>query len=534
VNDPASQSDLTRLVEALVSGTITPEQHAELDRALATGSAARDTYFQYIDLHLALQTLHGRVHNDLSSILALPVRPSSRSRAWRYAVAASVLLLLLAGLAQFWSRRGPAPDPPIATLAEQAGAKFHGAVSALATGSRLRPGDTYALTDGIVRLAFSSGAEAIIEAPAVFEVTGPMRMVMRTGKCSVHAEGEAVGFVVDTPATRITDRGTRFSVEVSETGEALVQVTEGRTEVASHLPGAAVDDLIGGMARRYPAVPAEQSVQTAFHPARYTGRLPDRVVAYRTTRGARGGASDLIDLTVQRDGRATTYRLDQLTVGRLIHFKGADSRFHMTTLWSAQDPYVQGRKRDELLSSPNLNDGIINPGGAVRPLTSDPHFHQPEHEDRPNTPGFAVRFEPPVINGPGPDVVLFELQVVIHPEGGDAFHVSPLQFAPGLRSRTVERFDIQLSSPGAMMLEGYRLYTFQSTVDSLAGLQTTPHNGGPIYAVPSKLLAVGIDLSDLGYEPATAVQGLFFQDALDDVNYLDPVLIVGLPEREPQ
>jgi hypothetical protein len=42
-------------------------------------------------------------------------------------------------------------------------------------------------------------------------------------------------------------------------------------------------------------------------------------------------------------------------------------------------------------------------------------------------------------------------------------------------------------------------------------------------------LAVGIDLSDLGYTAGETVEGLFFQDALDDKHYVDPVFIGGLP-----
>ena len=45
----------------------------------------------------------------------------------------------------------------------------------------------------------------------------------------------------------------------------------------------------------------------------------------------------------------------------------------------------------------------------------------------------------------------------------------------------------------------------------------------------SKLLAVGIDLSDLGYPEGATVDGIFIQDVLDDGNQVDPVFIAGLP-----
>jgi hypothetical protein len=49
-------------------------------------------------------------------------------------------------------------------------------------------------------------------------------------------------------------------------------------------------------------------------------------------------------------------------------------------------------------------------------------------------------------------------------------------------------------------------------------------------ALRFRALAVGIDLSDLGYAANAEVPGLFFQDALDDGHQVDPVFIAGLPE----
>ena len=59
------------------------------------------------------------------------------------------------------------------------------------------------------------------------------------------------------------------------------------------------------------------------------------------------------------------------------------------------------------------------------------------------------------------------------------------------------------------------------------------HNGGIEHIVGAKGLAVGIDLSDLCYPLGASADGLFFQDVLDDRNYVDPVFIAGLPDTVP-
>ena len=192
------------------------------------------------------------------------------------------------------------------------------------------------------------------------------------------------------------------------------------------------------------------------------------------------------------------------------------------------------RRRAALLDrDANLNTGLINPGGSREPLAGDPVLNDPEDPLAPNTPGMAVRFRTPVVNSAGPDVVFFELQVIVHPERGDPFRVSPLHFSPGLKTHSVWSYDIDLASPEARTLAGFRLYTFASPSRSLEDALTSKHNRGSEYAVRAKALAVGIDLSDLGYKEGEVVDGLFFQDAQDDENLVDPVFIAGLPPVKP-
>jgi hypothetical protein len=349
------------------------------------------------------------------------------------------------------------------------------------------------------------------------------------GKCSVHVVPGAEGFVVETPITKIVDKGTRFAVDVGEGGETEVQVVEGKAEV--HLPAAAPAMLTQGAGRRYAN---GDSNDVPYDRRRFPMDMPDRVVRYTTTpRAGSTGAELLTGVTVRRGGREIEYGVPQLIGIQVIHFKNLlkNGKF-LATVTDGPDPALTGGSRTALLEEDaNINTGVINPGGSVTPLTTDPVMNDPEDPKRPNTPGMGIRFRRPVVNDVGPDIVLFDYQPVIQPEYGDPFHVSPLKFAPGLRSHTVTRFDLGTFSPEAQIIAGFRLNIIEGPVTCMSQYRSGAVRGTN-FTVTSKLLAVGIDLSDLGYPPGAEVDGIFIQDVLDDGNQVDPVFLAGLPPLE--
>lgn len=487
-----NRDEFLRLLSALADGTITPEQHADLERDLEADPASRKAYFEYLDLHLAL----GRP-------AAAPAAP--RRRWGRIAAAAAVLVV--AGL--LWRS-----DPP-ARIARSAGARFYGGAPEV-----LRPGQEYALVAGSVEVAFSSGARVLLEAPAAFGVRDPLRMTLQYGRGSVQVDDRSKGFTVDTPLTRIVDRGTRFALDVGEGGETEVHVLEGAADVDAV-------SLAKGEARR---VGPQGMATIPLDEARFPKEIPDRVVSYEAT-----PASDLVAVTVRRAGREIRYPAEALIGIDVIHYK-----VHPTWgNWCATPKGVEvpppGRRHELIDRDRNLNTGLINFGSAERPLTSDPVMNEPEDPARPNTPGMAIRFRRPVINRPGPDVVLFEYQPVIQPEHGDPFHVSPLRFGPGLRSKTVPRWDLGTYSPEARTLSGFRLNSFTAGPTSLGAYEQAVVKKGVDFNVLSKGLAVAFDLSELGYPEGASVEGLFLQDHPDPLapgHQVDLTFIGGLPENE--
>jgi hypothetical protein len=334
--------------------------------------------------------------------------------------------------------------------------------------------------------------------------------------------------------TNIVDLGTRFSVAVDEIGETDIQVVEGIAEVyATSKTSHAVDPPIRLKDRErriYSGNAGVKSQPTEYDDAQYRRRLPDRIVSYRATEPNARGAVDLVEVTVQRGGKTYTYPIESLIGIELTHFKSANGKNANPLAYSLDDGVPD---LEEIVADRAINTGVINPGGSIEPLHSNPIMESPESVDAHNTPGMAVRFWKPIINDIGPDLVLFDLQTFTNPPFGDAFHIGPVLFEPGLRSHTVRRFDITLNSKEAKVLESFGLMRAANPIRSLEDLKG-------FEALPSRVhtqfraLAVAIDLSDLGYESGASVDQLFIQDALDDADsFVDPVLIAGLPPTKP-
>jgi hypothetical protein len=518
--------------------------HRLLGIAACDDPAACDTFVRATMKRLPADSnqFTGAVMRRLGTASASRTRRLTR---W-LAVSAAALTLGIVSLSLVLRDRGePAGNQPVAqptTPEAKAAARLVAASHASFFGELAPPLQSiletrrdYVLTEGLVELEFPSGASVIIESPAVFRVISDMSLALDTGRCSVHAPEGAEGFRVETPVTRVVDRGTRFTVSVAETNETEVQVIEGVADVyrsdagapAAKATPANLDELPPDVrltereAYRFTAFEDVALAQVQYTPATYRRSLPDRIIRYEAAEAAKGGVQELKSVTVQRGGREIQYPVEQLIPVELTWFKSADAVDRSGHL-------LGGEKLPdnlaELLSDNLLTTGVINPGGSKEPLTTDPVLAGDA-----GTPGFAVRFRKPVVNRPGPDVILMEVQTFSNPLDGDAFHVSPLKFAPGRKSHTIRRYDLTMNSPEALRLAPFSLYRYSQPIASLEQLHTATHvraNAGPRF----QLLAVGIDLSDLGFAEGEQVEGLFFQDAEDDVHRVDPVYIAGFPE----
>ncbi|MCA9146907.1 MAG: FecR domain-containing protein [Planctomycetales bacterium] len=403
-----------------------------------------------------------------------------------------------------------------------------------AVNSVLTPRRDYVLMSGLVEVRFPAGASAILEGPAVFRVLSNECLALDVGRCSVHAPEGAEGFRVETPVTHVVDRGTRFTVSVAETSETEVQVIEGAADVyessrdTSRGADSTADEirLTDGEARKFANVQAFAADTISFDASVFRHGMPDRIVGYQAAMAEDGTVSELQSVTVQRGGRAQTFRVSDLIGVKVIHFRAGENNANVAVPVGYEGDRLAGLESDRF-----LHTGVLNPGGSVEPLFASPILAGDATDHGDSTPGMAVRFQNAIVNAAGPDVVFFELQTVVNPPNGDAFHVSPLRFDDGLRSLTIRKYDIAMTSREALSLPRFDLLFFQESATSVESLVTGSVDRRP-QTLQFRALAVGIDLSDMGYADGATVEGLFFQDALDDKHFVDPVFIAGLPNAE--
>ena len=242
---------------------------------------------------------------------------------------------------------------------------------------------------------------------------------------------------------------------------------------------------------------------------------PAQVLRYRVD--TRDGQTVLTSITVDRGTGPLIYSAKSLVGVRLIHFTGNGTNIAEVV----GRPAPNADRRAELLDTA-LNTGAINPRGSDIPLEEDPKF-----EGTTPTPGLAVHFDQPVINRPGVDVVLFEID---KGDAGDGFRVGPARFRPGLKTLTVATYDIDGRPPRALLIDDFDLYLHASpprTFEQFTTGRVSPKSSNPEHGF--KALAVGIDLSAMGYRDGEAVDRLFFQDDSPGGGF-DPVCVVGLPE----
>lgn len=206
------------LIAKFQIGEIADEEFAELEAALRESAAARKQFHRACRIDSQLK--------KKSEDLQLP-KPERRVN-WQVIGLAAAVVILLGVMSFTWISQ----PKVIATIVSAEDATWRSSLPT-ETGSELTAG-RLKLASGIATLRFRSGAEMMLEAPAVVSLKTPMRAAMNSGVAILQVPESAVGFVLETPEGHIVDHGTSFAVNVNELGESNVEVIEG--EVSVHHP----------------------------------------------------------------------------------------------------------------------------------------------------------------------------------------------------------------------------------------------------------------------------------------------------------
>ena len=261
------------LIGAYLDGRASADDIRRLEGILRTDSDFRRLFLEHLNIDGALGEFAGLA----DSAAEVPARVQPRRlrrrsnaaglvpRAARLAVAAcaaagvAVLVLLLRPLSL---------SPDTVTRIE---------VVESSQGSDYSPGQllgepSVSIDRGRVTLQLDDGPTLDLSAPADVEVINGMHVHVHGGDVTVDVGNQATGFIVDTTAARVVDLGTRFAVNVGETGETDVVVLEGEIEVREPLgsdrtspygnlmAGDALTVAASNMTRRLTAVAMEPRV----------------------------------------------------------------------------------------------------------------------------------------------------------------------------------------------------------------------------------------------------------------------------------
>lgn len=211
-------SELRRLTDAWHDGTITPEDGLRLEKRLADDGPAREYFFEIAALESAMPE---------AAAAALPGEipvMQTRSRGLWWKMAAVFLIGLFSGALLLKSL----PSQPSAPLAQKApAAMVTGMLGVTWAGPPVEHSVALSvglsksnIDSGLIELTFASGARALVEGPAEFQIMGDNAIRLSHGKLVADIPKGAEGFSVTYQGGKIVDLGTEFGVEIASNGRS--------------------------------------------------------------------------------------------------------------------------------------------------------------------------------------------------------------------------------------------------------------------------------------------------------------------------
>lgn len=120
---------------------------------------------------------------------------------------------------------------PVASLMRGFNTRWGNSQEAMVNGVRLwNDGQWYDLKQGLVEVAFDSGAKVFIEAPSQFQLLNENEMVFQ-GSLTANVPPSAYGFTVNTLNSKVVDLGTEFGLRATGGDESELHVTKGQVEL---------------------------------------------------------------------------------------------------------------------------------------------------------------------------------------------------------------------------------------------------------------------------------------------------------------
>jgi|GEM_PF-3923172 len=237
-----SREAVLALIESMLCGEITSEEHQQLNDLLRDDDRARLIFIEHMDLQAELLHLagHARTVPDYA-LMHRPVGGATvRTVAWTLVAVTVVALMIVPSIIGYFARQPvalpapkitpkPGPLPIVATLVADVDARWGEAMETptLPVGTELRAGDWIELTSGAAILELRCGVRCVMSGRTLLSFDGGQNCFLDSGLATFDVPPEAIGFEVRTRGATFVDRGTQFGVSVGLMGESEVHVFRG-------------------------------------------------------------------------------------------------------------------------------------------------------------------------------------------------------------------------------------------------------------------------------------------------------------------
>jgi ferric-dicitrate binding protein FerR (iron transport regulator) len=228
------------LVESLINGGISADDHDRLQSLLKSDPKARAVFRERMDLEASLRTWAAE---DLESVRSVPsshdqitpslIRKRARhgSRVWKVSAGAVVVVATLLLVALPWLRPGDRDHQQLASGPTEEQQQDES--KSLLVGTIRQQGDCQwaddmkpvsnqfsagplSLLSGLVELSFDSGTDIVLEAPCELVVLSADSARLLNGNVCVNVTEVSNGFTLHTPEAAIIDEGTEYAVAINE------------------------------------------------------------------------------------------------------------------------------------------------------------------------------------------------------------------------------------------------------------------------------------------------------------------------------
>jgi hypothetical protein len=261
---------LRHLLSEHFNEVMNSRDQAELEEMLTSFPAAREMYWQYMEVHAGLIWKHnGKIPVDRQDSWAasVPINyeleppdtgdqkkrvPSRSVSLLPYGMVAAILAIAVGAiLSNFAVRRNDSGEENLAQPSPRQAQRLESNIKGLVLGT-IRPlleashwsfgkpgernrtsflaGDTLWLDSGAVELRLANNTAAKLESPAIVQVLSLNRARVLKGRITVDVAKGAEGFAIETASAEIVDLGTVFSVDVNDSATDVI-VFEGKVDL---------------------------------------------------------------------------------------------------------------------------------------------------------------------------------------------------------------------------------------------------------------------------------------------------------------